>query len=145
MTNYDKFLVEQCKHAWKNSPNQVFSFVKIDQPFSRFSRTSGSLEIGICCCLLTSCLPTICRLMLAVSSTFSICTWRSYFPECFLSVLRMNRIVSTSLFLTLANEVSSGSPSLLHVTLGLGFPCRTGEDSVTSQTVQHGDEMLVVL
>lgn len=31
-------------------------------------------------------------------------------------------MVSTSLFLTLANELLRGSPSLLHVTLGRGLP-----------------------
>lgn len=67
-------------------------------------------------------LPTTCRATLAVSSTFSICTWRSYFPECFFSVLRMKRMVSPSLVLTLANVELRGSPFLLHVTFGLGFP-----------------------
>lgn len=87
-----------------------------DIPVSTHSRLSPCVQ---------SCLPTICRLTHAVSSTFSICTWRSYFPECILSVLRMKRIVSKSLFLTLANVGFRGSPSLLHVTFGLGFPCVT--------------------
>lgn len=67
--------------------------------------------------------PTTCSKTLAVSSTFSICTCRSYCPECFLSVLRMKRIESTSLFLTLTNEESRGFPSLLQITFGLGLPC----------------------
>lgn len=70
-------------------------------------------------------LPTTCSMILAVSSIFSICTWRSYFPECFLSVLRMKRIVSISVFLTLAKLELKGSPSLFHVTCGLGLPCTT--------------------
>lgn len=72
-----------------------------------------------------SCLPTTCSVIFALSSTFSICTWRSYFPECALSVLRMKRMVSTSLFLTLANVGLRGSPSLLQMTFGLGLPCKT--------------------
>lgn len=57
-----------------------------------------------------------------MSSTFSICTWRSYFPEWAFSVLRMKRMVSPSLFLTLARVELRGSPFLLHVTFGLGLP-----------------------
>lgn len=82
-----------------------------------------------------SCLPTTCSMTLAESSTFSICTWRSYFPECFLSVLRMKRIVSSSLFLTLANVAARGSPSLLHVTFGLGLPCMTRRETGVQTTM----------
>lgn len=68
--------------------------------------------------------PTIWMVTVALSSTFSICTWSSYFPESLRSVLLMKRMLSVSLFLTLTCFVSRGSLFFIQVAFGLGFPWR---------------------